>query len=310
MRNKLIFDDDHTERSGRTIKIWACFAPERKTWGDISVKSGLISRDKLDLYSAERIENIGNAECLFSGGMYTSTRGMPTGIRSELMAKGWLGYLPNFFIIIDDPQLSFDIGRKSIPGRQLGMLRDIGNEVFREFLKPIEKYISGGLELDYDLWDRTAVFNEIRDLPNLESTSTKFLKRPSSQEATIAAIFFEMLGSGLIGNIEPYISGYKNRYDLYAKYKNSDVVVEFKYTIASLFRDFDSETKLFDEIDIVVVWEVTENDYKVLHRRGLSLNKFENNIGSENHPLFHFYIDFGPVKPIRVICLKELMDMG
>ena len=307
LKDKLICLDGQKERGGRRIRFWSCFVPQRKAWDVVSVSSQLIKRDILDLNPVDRIEKYGDAEYLFSGGMYTSTRGMPTGIRSELRAKGSAGYLPNFFIILDDPQLSFDIGRKSIPSRQLGMLRDVASDVFRDFINGIKKYLSGEPDVQSDGWDRTAVFNEIRELASLESKMTKFLKRPSSQEATVAAIFFELMGSGVVQKIRPYVSGYKNKYDLYAKYGNSDVVVEFKYVLSALFRDFDDETKLFDEIDIVVVWEVTEKDYEVVKSRGVSLERNEGGLTGESDPLFHYHLSLGFVRPIRVICLKELI---
>ena len=307
LRDKVIFLDGQKEAAGRRIRYWSCFVPKRKAWDIISVNSNLIDRSILDLSPVDRIESYGDAEYLFSGGMYTSTRGMPTGIRSELRAKGSAGYLPNFFIILDDPQLSFDIGRKSIPGRQLGMLRDLASDVFRDFINSIKKYLSGEPEVDPDGWDRSAVFNEIREMADLESAKTKFLKRPSSQEATVAAMFFEMMGSGVIESIRPYVAGYKNKYDLYAKYRNSDVVIEFKYALSALFRDFDDETKLFDEIDVVVVWEITEQDYEITKSRGVSLHKYEEGLTSEYNPLFQYYLSLGVVRPIKVICLNELL---
>ena len=307
LRDKVIFLDGQKEAAGRKIRYWSCFVPKRKAWDIISVNSHLIDGDILDLNPVDRIEQYGDVEYLFSGGMYTSTRGMPTGIRSELRAKGSAGYLPNFFIILDDPQLSFDIGRKSIPGRQLGMLRDLASDVFRDFINGIKKYLSGEPEVDLDRWDRTAVFNEIREMANLEAKATHFLKRPSSQEATVAAIFFELMGSGVVDNITPYVAGYKNKYDLYAKYRNSDVVVEFKFALSSLFRDFDDEIKLFDEIDIVVVWEITEQDYEVTKSRGVGLHKYEEGLVGEHDPLFQYHLSLGIVSPIRVICLKEII---
>ena len=211
LRDKLITVADQRTQAGRTIRYWACFAPTRQAWDLVSVNSKLISDEILNLNPTARIEMYGDAEYLFSGGMYTSTRGMPTGIRSDMRPKGSAGYLPNFFIIIDDPQLSFDIGRKSIPGRQLGMLRDIASEVFRDLLNSIKRYIGGELERDTDDWDRTATFEDIRRMPDLHSKKTRFMKRPSGQEATIVAIFFELLGRGDLGEFKPYVSGYKNK---------------------------------------------------------------------------------------------------
>lgn len=308
LRDKLIYLDGRKEKAGRQIQYWACFVPKRKAWDSISVNSKLIEKDILDLNPQDRIERYGDAEYLFSGGMYTSTRGMPTGIRSDMRPKGSAGYLPNFFVIVDDPQLSFDIGRKSIPGRQLGMLRDVSGDVFRDFINSIKKYVSGEPDPDPGGWDRTAMFNEIREMPDLSTNKTNFLRRPSSQEATIAAIFFELIGRGDLGDFQPYISGYRNKYDLYSKYKNSDVVLEFKYELSSLFSDFDNEIKLFDEVDIVVVWDIVERDYDVVHSRGFELQKIDQGLSEDVDPIFHFELALGPTNPIRVICLKELIN--
>ena len=308
LRDKLILVSDQREQAGRTIQYWACFAPSRKAWDLVSIKSKLIFREILDLDRTERIDKYGNAEYLFAGGMYTSTRGMPTGIRSELRPRGSAGYLPNFFIIIDDPQLSFDIGRKSIPGRQLGMLRNIASDVFRNLLNNVKRYIGGEPELDSDDWDKSEIFEDIRSMPDLHAESTTFIKRPSGQEATIVAMFFELLGSGHLRDFKPYVSGYKNKYDLYSKYKQTDVVVEFKFALSSLFRDFDDERKLFDEVDIVVVWEIVENDYDVVHNHGIDLEKIEAGLSGNSDNIFHYRLVFGPTKPIRVMCVKYLVE--
>ena len=308
LRDKLVLVSDQKEQAGRTIRYWACFAPSRKAWDLVSINSKLISKEILDLSREQRTNEYGSAEYLFSGGMYTSTKGMPTGIRSELRPRGSAGYLPNFFIIIDDPQLSFDIGRKSIPGRQLGMLRNISSDVFRDLLNNIKKYIGGEPELDTDDWDKTATFEDIRNMPDLYAENTRFTKRPSGQEATIVAMFFELLGSGNLGDFKPYVSGYKNKYDLYSKYKKSDVVIEFKFALSSLFRDFGDERKLFDEVDIVVVWEIVEDDYDVVHNQGIDLEKIETGLSETSESIFHYRLVLGPTKPIKVICLKYLVE--
>ena len=308
LRDKLIYLDGEKEAAGRKIRYWACFVPKRQAWDTVSVASQLIGKEILDLNPLERSHKYEGAHYLFSGGMYTSTRSMPTGIRSDIIPRGSAGYLPNFFILVDDPQLSFDIGRKSIPGRQLGMLRDVAADVFRNFINSIKRYVSGEPEPGVDEWNRTAMFNEIRDMPDLQSTRTKFIKRPSSQEATIAAMFFEMIGRGDLDNFKPYISGYRNKYDLYSKYNNSDVVLEFKYKLSSLFRDFDNETKLADEVDIVVVWEITENDIEVLHSRGFELEQISEGLSGTKDKVFHYNLTLGSAKAIKVICLKLLVD--
>ena len=307
LQDRVVVFDGEKDVSLRRIQFWACFVPKRKSWDIISVNSKLVDRSILDLSHSDRIDEFGDAQYLFSSGLFTSTRGMPTGINSGMKARGWAGYIPNFFIIINDPQLSFDIGRKSIPGRQLGKLRDIADEVFKEILRDIAKYISGNTESPDEDFNRSVIFNDIRNLPDLNSQYTSFIKRPSHQEATIAAIFYELLGANQINDLQPYTSGYKNRYDLYAKYKGSDVVIEFKSTLTKLFQDFDDTTKLFDEIDIVVIWEITEDDYGVVNTHGFGLDEIHPGLSTGNESLFHFRLTFGPTSPIRVICLKHLL---
>lgn len=234
---------------------------------------------------------------------------MPTGIRSEMKTGGYSGYLPNFFIILDYSQLSFDIGRKSIPGRQLGMLRGHAGEIFNNVVKAIGKYLTGDIDIYEDDWEKSSAFSDIRELPELTSKKTKFLKRAFDQEASVAAIFFEMIGNGSLKDFEPYVSGYKERYDLFAKYKKRDVIIEFKHSLAGLFKDFNDERKLFDQVDIVVLWDVTESDRKIVESRGVSLteeNKSE--LSSSTDDIFKYSLSLGPVKPIKIISIRSLLE--
>ena len=310
LRDKLVYHDGVLDGPGSSkIKFWAAFVPKRKTWDEISLTANLIEKAALDPNSNKRLAEQDDAPYLFSGGMYTATRGMPTGIRSEMKTGGYSGYLPNFFIILDYSQLAFDIGRKSIPGRQLGMLRSHAGDIFNNVVKAIGKYLTGDIDIYEDDWEKTSAFSEIRELPELTSDKTKFLKRAFDQEASVAAIFYEMIGNGSLGDFEPYVSGYKERYDLFAKYKKRDVVIEFKHSLAGLFKDFNDERKLFDQVDIVVLWDVTESDRKIVASRGVSLteeNKSE--LSSSKDDIFKYSLSLGPVKPIKIISVRSLLE--
>lgn len=242
--NKIVFANGKKRQGGREIRYWSCFVPRREFWKVLSQKFGIVfPADEDTSLSIEEIYGLG-----FNGGFSTSTKGMPTGISIEMKPRGSAGYVPNFFIIVDDPSLQFDIGRKSIQGRQQGMLREIAYENFREYINKARKYMGGAVDPDTTGWDRDEVFEEVNGLPDLNSKVSQFVKRPNSQEATVAAMFFEQLGRGDFKDLYPLISGYKGRYDLYAKWKSRRVVLEFKFDLAGLFRDFTDERKLFDEI--------------------------------------------------------------
>ena len=234
---------------------------------------------------------------------------MPTGISIEMKPRGSAGYVPNFFIVLDDPSLRFDIGRKSIQGRQQAMLREIAYENFREYINKTRKYMGGTVDLDSASWERDEVFEEVNTLPDLSSEVSRFVKRPNSQEATVAAMFFEQIGRGEFKDLFPLISGYKGRYDLYARWKTRRVVLEFKFDLAGLFRDFTDERKMFDEVNAVVIWEVTETDRILAARRAMTIDQIEPSTFSskEIFPGATKTLGLGDVHPINVIELKPLL---
>jgi molecular chaperone HtpG len=91
-------------------------------------------------------------------------------------------------------------------------------------------------------------------------------------------MFFEQLGRGRFPEFQPLVSGYKGRYDLYGKLERRNCVVEFKFDLAGLFRAFSDEKKMFDEINLVVAWDISERDRKLVANRGLTLSAIETGI--------------------------------
>jgi molecular chaperone HtpG len=303
LKDKIIFRSGKKYQAGRDIKYWACFVPNRSVWQRLSEIHNLSLEDPLsdELYDSY----------IFSGGLHTSSKGMPTGISLELKPRGSAGYVPNFFIVIEDPSLSFDIGRKAIQTRQQGMLREVAYEQFRDFINTVVKYISGSIDEPDPTYDREELFAEIRELPDLGSSMTKFIKRPDNQEATVAGLFFESMGGGLFEGFEPYISGYKGRYDLYGRIDKKSFVIEFKYDLLGLFRDFSDERKMFDEVDLVVVWEITERDRKTASNRGLTITPVESGVLAADRTRFphaHFRMNIDGVNAVEILCMKKIIQ--
>ncbi len=163
--NKIVFAKGKKWQGGREIRYWSCFVPRREFWKILSQKFGIVfPPDEDNALSIEEMYGLG-----FNGGFATSTKGMPTGISIEMKPRGSAGYVPNFFIIVDDPSLRFDIGRKSIQGRQQGMLREIAYENFRDYINKTRKYMGGAADPDTTGWDRDEVFEEVNGLPDLNS---------------------------------------------------------------------------------------------------------------------------------------------
>ena len=307
LKDRIVYSSGKRYQAGRDIKFWSCFVPNRAVWQTLSELHGLKVLDaEGDLADGDDMF----AGFKFSGGLATSSKGMPTGIFLELKPRGSAGYFPNFFIIIEDPSLSFDIGRKSIQGRQQGMLREIAYEEFRRYVRDFVKYISGSVDDPDPSYDREELFAEIASIAELGSTSSKFAKRPNSQEATVAAMFFEQLGAGRFSSFTPHISGYRGRYDLYGKIGARSQVVEFKFDLAGLFRDFSEERKMFDEINTVVLWDVTEKDRAIIAKRGLTLTEIGSGIlssGSSQFPEAHFKLNLDGVKSIEIVSMRKIL---
>jgi molecular chaperone HtpG len=162
------------------------------------------------------------------------------------------------------------------------------------------------------------IFEEIQSLADNEFDSIKFQKTPFDQEASVAAIFYEAIGAGLIDGITPLISGYKEKYDLYAKWGRRKVVLEFKARLGNLTKDFNDAQKYFDEIDAVVCWEVTDSDRSSLvtdsdrsslGRMGIEVEEIIPSAfadeSDQNLPNATHIMSLGGTRPVFVIDLKR-----
>lgn len=303
LKDKVVYTSGNVNQAGRTLNYWACFVPNRAIWNALSQRAGLG-------IAAANTDKINESDYQFVGGLLTSTKGMPTGISLELKPRGSAGYVPNFFILIEDPSLSFDIGRKAIQGRQQGMLRDIAYDQFREFVAIASKYIGGSIADGPSPYDREELLEEIKGLPDLVSNVSNFVKRPNDQEATVAAMFYEQLGRGAFDNFEPYISGYRAKYDLFGRIGKRSFSIEFKFALSGLFKDFADERKLFSEIDVAVIWDLVEQDWKEISRRGLELQEVkEGGLApvEKRFPVVHYQLFIDGSKPIGVVCVRRLL---
>jgi len=308
LQDKVIYKKGEYFHNGRTIRYVTCFVPKRKVWNDLSIKNRLCTED--DLIREEWHDEFYYAK--FSEGIYTSVKGMPTGISLEHPNTGYAGYWSNIFILFEDRHLKFDIGRKSIHGMVGKIYKHYSREIFNNYLTYITKYVSGEVTINSE-WDKEEIFAEIERLVNLDNRKSKFIKSPKDQEASVAGIFYECIGNGLIKDIEPYVSGYRNKYDLYARWGNKKIVFEIKSKLKNILKDFNDEQKLFDEIDGIICWNVSEEDEQAMNHRGITLEKITTSQIAENRNKTipnstHILILSAYIKPIYVIDMKKILD--
>lgn len=310
LKDKVIFkQDQYVHSSQRIIKYFACFVPKRRVWDDLSVNLKLATNELLE----DDNWVVDYYHCKLNPGIYLSVKGMPTGISVDHPNTGYAGYWSNIFILFEDPFIKFDIGRKSIHGRQANIHREYARQLFNEFLKYVTKYISGDIQaVEPTEWNRDDVFAQINGLVDLNVQGVTFKKTPFDQEASVAAIFFECIGSKKIQGIVPLISGYRNKYDLYAVWGKRKLIMEFKSHLSNLAKDFNDARKMFDEIDCVVCWEITDKDKQIMANMGVTVEEISMSIfGAADKKIphsTHILTLTGFTNPIYAIDLKKVLS--
>lgn len=308
LKNKIIYWEKTIDLNNRDIRAYICVMPGRATWNDISTGFGLATEEQLE--DGEWIDKFGYAT--FQPGIFMSVKGMPTGINIEPPTTGSQGTWGVIFLLFEDRKLKFDIGRKSIHGKTKNIYKEKARAIFNEYRTNVMKYVSGSVNTEVTAWDKDEMFGEIEQLIDIKSQLTIFGKSPKDQEASVAALFFEAIGSKVITDIKPLISSYKSKYDLYAFWGNKKVVIEFKSTLFKIMKDWNDSQKMFAEINCVVCWDVSEYDEQVFKDEGIILEKIEpDGLLNKNTKKFpsatHTLRLSGLIDPIYVIDMKIVL---
>lgn len=302
----------YLHRDYRRICFYACFLPNRGYWKQINKRIKLLSTDNEE--NDDWINE--HSFCLFSSGILTSTKGMPTGISIDSPNTGNAGYWPNFFMIFQDDALKFDIGRKSINGSIQKIYQEKAKEIFNQITKYVIKYTSSTTSTinSNDSFDLVSITNDVNNLVPLLSNNVVFEKNPKDQEASVSAIFYELIGNGLISDIKPIYTGYRNKYDLYANFIKDDGskkfgIYEFKSKLRNILNDFDETVKIFTQMDYIICWEVTDEDIQKLHDKGIECQEIEDSLLQErNFPKSVTHsITMPNCNPVYVIDIKKIV---
>lgn len=313
LKDKIVYKKGSYKHQGnRDIHYFAYFVPTRNAWEILNQKFGLLPQNSDGEGYKNYLEKFYYTK--LDSGIFTSVKGMPTGVSVHHPETGNAGYWPNMFILFQDNKLSFDIGRKSIHGGQAKILQKYSREIFNDFTKIMVKFGGRSLSTGGRNWNRDEIFENINEMRKLEYANTSFQKIPTKQEAQVCAMFYEQIGKGNIKNLTLLTSGYKGKYDLYAKIDNKGkVVIEFKSELRNILKDFSDEHKLFDEIDCVVCWDVSEQDKDKFHDLGISISLLggPSMFSSQDEELpnvTHKMELSGFTKPIYIIDLKVILE--
>ncbi len=303
IKNKVIYLNSYEKvGNGTEIQYWACIVPDRKVWEEINKNKNLISFNETENEASTR----------FNPGITISSKGMPTAIDYPLPSRlGNAAYFPNFFMIINDDAYVPDIGRKAVMDEYKNNYNSIIRRVFNKLASEVGPYMKDDADDD---WDKFNLKEQIDNLPKLKTKLVKFKCSPYEQEASIAAIFFELIGKNLcFKEFVPYHSAYRSRYDLYGYFRKHFVTLEFKYNLKNIVKDFKSCKKMADEIDYVVCWDVSERDEDELYKKlgatikPISISDYDRT--SRYMPETTHRIVYSDIaNPVYVIDLKEVIN--
>lgn len=274
LRGKGLYKIGSVMRSNRQINYYCFFAPSRNLWKDICEKNNLyMANDK-------------NYGMLLNGGIYVVTKGMPTGIVIEPPTTGFSGYWSNFIMLIEDDKITFDLGRKTIPSRTKGTLKELAKELFSDFL-PYIKYVTSDPSVSTKMnatvqqVAKAKEYATMQGYADLKVDQIGYLKNPNCQEAAVVSIFHELIGAKVLKGYYSLSTGYKQTYDLWATYRinsgnvgdnykdfadENDMiempcVIEFKYAAEDIIRDLSSDIKFFNDMDLLVCWDLDEQKF-------------------------------------------------
>lgn len=301
-----------TSESGKAIK-WYTFIASRLTFDEMSEVHNLQTSETKDV----------------DGGIYISTRGMPTGIRLTPPRSQQASYWPAFFILLEYDDLRLDMGRKFVGGRVAQMLTKVASSIFNQHVNAVPRLTTkapdpfDGLEADVSI---DQIKSEVSATPDLGLSKIPCLKVPVGEQGVVA-IFHEMIGAGLLKGYRTQRSSSYERYDSYINYKPDPSVTaasikrkitaesynffaEFKFEAGqSLLDDFELRKRPKD-FRLLICWTLRESVFREnqveVEEVGLTETAFH---GSTHKLIFPNSYGFGAENTLHVIVLKDLIEV-
>jgi hypothetical protein len=306
----------------------------------LAEQHGLLSRYKLRQKEAERdgkevyrSDEPGDVE----PGIYLAVRGMPTGIVLPFpTGTTEAGYWNNFYFLVEAEWLSFDAGRKVVPGRTQEVIKRACKTIWDEMRAWKTSFVGHESE---DSVDQFAEAQKVRmrlekaqGYPALGLGKIPFAKEPQTEQSTIA-IFHEMLGRGLLKGYQTYDINTASTYDAITRYslpasevgaqalqlwrdklnrKTAQSVeffplnIEYKFAAEGLLEDLEERTKHLEQIDLVVCWSCDDAAFEAA---GVAVSEIERDAELFNGAAkrLEFGASYSTQRSVYVVELEQLM---
>jgi len=305
----------------------------------LAEKEHLLSRYKLREKDAER----SNSEVVRSDepgdiepGIYLSVRGMPTGITLPFpTGTTEAGYWNNFYFLVEADWLTFDAGRKVIPGRTQEIIKRACKSIWDELRAWKGRFVGAEGEDVDQFAEEQKVQKRVEaasSLPDLKLGKVPFAKVPQNEQATVA-LFHEILGRGLLKGYQTFDINTASTYDAVVRYSLSGndvgaqalqmwrqrlnkktaqsieffpLNLEYKFEAADILDDLSDKTKYLEQIHLLVCWTC---DSQRFDKAGVAVYAVERDAELFNggSTRLEFGASFSSQRTVYVIELKQLI---
>jgi hypothetical protein len=275
---------------------------------------------------------------VIEGGLQLASDFMIQGDLTTIPLTTAAGYQANAFIVVHFTNGDPDMGRKVFQPELKGLADEISRRIVRELrryqvlIKPDtgSQYKSASRELE-EWKDEQKAWQKQNPLRLTFSGKTLCIVSDPKEEQDVIALFHELVGMGIIKGLTFYSTGYNAKYDALYKYEygtddsydaarnfwgvdgriapgeSVSLVLEYKFSLDGLIRDFEKTEKNPQEIDLLVCWEIG-----AAYKRRYDIVSYM--IGQEGGTRENFaathalYVESRHTKLLEVICLKDFLE--
>jgi molecular chaperone HtpG len=215
-------------------------------------------------------------------GIYITTRGMPTGISIQHPSTYNSGYWRRVFMVLQDNEMNFDVGRKYLQGRAAPMMKRTAKEVWDD----INSYLKNLTPADSKATKRRKqgkmiqLMQEAQDWNDLGLAAINYEKVPQ-REQMVVALFYELSGANIIRGYRTLRNNDIDQYDAFIHYRvrkskigsneavdidgnvvEDWIMLEFKHDADSILDDILSDKKHYQDINLLVCWSLDKNKFE------------------------------------------------
>ncbi|KAI9130032.1 ATP-binding protein [Acaryochloris sp. CCMEE 5410] len=215
-------------------------------------------------------------------GIHIATRGMPTGIFIEPPITGSAFYWRRVFMLLQDDEMNFDVGRKTLRGRAKPMMQDISKTIWKDILgylqsltpadpEAVTRRKQGKLQL---------LFQKAHEWKDLNFGAIQYKKEPQ-REQMVVALFYELVGANILKGYQTLRNNTIDQYDAFIYYSipkkhigkfqansireellEDQIIIEFKHKAEDILRDILDNKKTYQDINLLVCWKLNKSKFE------------------------------------------------